>query len=451
MGMGALDLTDAEVLGSVWIGSWVDPQKPGSSPAHPVIRGTLVLARARIRGKLDLAGLEIRPGNGHAAVEADAVRVGGSVFLNRYAINHEPVRPYGPVHFTGARVRQDVYLCEGLFSKGVGDPSSPAVSFSRAVIHGLLQVDGCRHRATADAAADHSELFGPAEIHEVCRFDGALDLTHARAGVLRDDFTTTDHGRRRTREEKGKCLVDDIRLDGFVFDALDPSCDRSAAARLAFLERMPKKYFSVQPYEHIAKLLDQAGQDEDAKEVLIEESRRDFEESTSWLRRQWGHVLWALLGYGHRKFKPLWYLAYLVVVGWIVFGLGDRCALLGPVGEDVLVSQSWLARDTLSRAMSLDEQRSLGLPPGFPPLSPLMYSLDLALPIIDLRQEAYWIPDPARGRVISHDTWFGDLTTARVLRWYMWAHILLGWTFTTFFIVGLTGLVKGGKSENVTA
>ena len=28
------------------------------------------------------------------------------------------------------------------------------------------------------------------------------------------------------------------------------------------------------------------------------------------------------------------------------------------------------------------------------------------------------------------------------LRWYLWAHILLGWFFTSMFIAGVTGLVR---------
>jgi len=34
------------------------------------------------------------------------------------------------------------------------------------------------------------------------------------------------------------------------------------------------------------------------------------------------------------------------------------------------------------------------------------------------------------------------IRTGRLLRWYLWFHILAGWTLTPLFFAGLSGLVR---------
>jgi hypothetical protein len=52
-----------------------------------------------------------------------------------------------------------------------------------------------------------------------------------------------------------------------------------------------------------------------------------------------------------------------------------------------------------------------------------LYSLDVFLPVVNLRQEENWLP---------------------VGWWYFWmpVQIFFGWTLTTFLIAALTGLIK---------
>ena len=53
----------------------------------------------------------------------------------------------------------------------------------------------------------------------------------------------------------------------------------------------------------------------------------------------------------------------------------------------------------------------------------------LSLPIVDLHQEKYWLPDARKD--------YGWLYQA-----YLWLHIIFGWILTTVLVAGLTGLVK---------
>jgi hypothetical protein len=58
------------------------------------------------------------------------------------------------------------------------------------------------------------------------------------------------------------------------------------------------------------------------------------------------------------------------------------------------------------------------------------------VPLVDLRQAAYWMPSPYEGK---EDIMYIEV---RLMRFYMWLHILAGWVFSSLLVVGLSGLVK---------
>src|SRR5215472_10187342 len=74
-------------------------------------------------------------------------------------------------------------------------------------------------------------------------------------------------------------------------------------------------------------------------------------------------------------------------------------------------------------------------------LYPLLYSLDVFLPFVNLHQEHYWWPNAAAS---------GELTIAGVrlqmrgsfVLYYIWAQIIAGWLLSAIFIAGVTGLLR---------
>jgi hypothetical protein len=56
------------------------------------------------------------------------------------------------------------------------------------------------------------------------------------------------------------------------------------------------------------------------------------------------------------------------------------------------------------------------------------------MPVVELDQGSYWRPNPLHGA--------GG--RPRLLRWYLWLHILAGWTLTPLFFAGISGLVRPG-------
>jgi hypothetical protein len=60
---------------------------------------------------------------------------------------------------------------------------------------------------------------------------------------------------------------------------------------------------------------------------------------------------------------------------------------------------------------------------AYPCFEPLAFTLDAFLPIVNLRQQDFWVPK-------SHDG-FGYAVL-------MWSLILIGWTLTTTVVIGFT-------------
>jgi hypothetical protein len=109
----------------------------------------------------------------------------------------------------------------------------------------------------------------------------------------------------------------------------------------------------------------------------------------------WSLLLDGLVGYGYRTWLAgLWLLGFWLV-GWAVF---DR------------------AHDHHELALAKPGE-------AHPSFQGAVYALDSLLPVVDLRQQAVWIP---RGWV----------------QWWAFALILIGWVLTTVIVAALTGLLK---------
>src|SRR5262249_53475832 len=57
----------------------------------------------------------------------------------------------------------------------------------------------------------------------------------------------------------------------------------------------------------------------------------------------------------------------------------------------------------------------------YPCFSPFVYSLDTFLPIVELHQKKYWLPDATK-------------QNGRIYRWYLWFHIFVGYFLTTLMV-----------------
>jgi hypothetical protein len=208
--------------------------------------------------------------------------------------------------------------------------------------------------------------------------EGEVHFTHAQVGVYLDDETTWP-----------TTLV----LRGFVYDTLYERSQISAAARLRWLDRDPAGY-TPQPYEQLAAVYRRAGRDDDARKVAIAKQRRR-RETLNWPGKLWNGLLRWTVGYGYRTWQAGLWLLGLLAVGATVF------------------------------AWAYPAEMALAKKPGdpLPAFQPWIYSLDVLLPVVNLHQEEFWIPQG-------------------VARWWAWFSILAGWLLTTVVVAAVSGLLR---------
>lgn|SRR5215469_7052095 len=138
------------------------------------------------------------------------------------------------------------------------------------------------------------------------------------------------------------------------------------------------------------------------------------------LGRVWGWFLRWTIGYGHRPMLALVWSALVVLLGWMVVSVAKSVSLMRPTyPENVPVAS---------------ERR-------YERLYPLLYSLDVFLPFVNLHQEHYWWPDAEESgecRVLGVPV----RLSGSIVLYYLWAQIIAGWILSAIFVAGVTGLIR---------
>jgi adhesin HecA-like repeat protein len=419
--IGQLDLEAAELvcellLGGCWFAEPVildqaqalslqlpASQLPGLSADRLATRGSLQLGSgfaatgeirlrgAHIGGQLDLGGATLTNPDGYA-LAADGLTVDMNMFCG------DGFAATGEVSLLGAHIGGQLEFRGATLT----NPDRHALSADE------LTVDHSMHCTDGFTARGMLHLVG-AHIGGQLAFDGAtltnpngpaLQLQDLRAGALflRDlteppalvEFT---HAQVAALNDEPASWPRQAILDGFVYDALVERKPISARQRLDWLTRNPRGY-SPQPYEQLAAVYRRAGRDQDARTVAIAKQRAR-RRTLGLAGRLWSLLLDGLVGYGYRTWLAGVWLAAFWLIGWVVF---DRAhehhqLVLAKPGE------------------------------AHPSFHGAVYSLDTLLPVVDLHQQAVWIPDG----------W---------VQWWAWASILAGWVLTTAVVAALTGLLK---------
>jgi hypothetical protein len=71
-----------------------------------------------------------------------------------------------------------------------------------------------------------------------------------------------------------------------------------------------------------------------------------------------------------------------------------------------------------------------GCPQGYPCFNPFVYSFQMLIPGLDLREATYWWPDASKA------PWGFPLVL------YTWLMIILGWVLATAIVAGITQLFR---------
>ena len=217
-----------------------------------------------------------------------------------------------------------------------------------------------------------------------------------------------------------------LLLNGLVYESVvSPSPEDSEECikwlRLQPKERQGQKHsFGLQPYEQLAGVLKASGYESEAIKVRIakQDDLLRYGNLPLWLRF-WKNASRHIIGYGYQPHRALRCMLFLVLLGAAFFHVGYRSHLITPTRQPIGVAAK----------------------ANYPKFQAFVYSLDCFLPVIDLRQKGYWLPNANRGADVFPDRslrikWGG------LLRAYLWVHILCGWALTTLWVAGFTGLVR---------
>ncbi|MFY4720462.1 oxidoreductase [Streptomyces sp. LaBMicrA B280] len=179
-----------------------------------------------------------------------------------------------------------------------------------------------------------------------------------------------------------------LHMGGFAYENLVPQGPFPLARRLDWIAAATAEY-APEPYERLASVLREAGEDEDAREVLLAKQRRR-RETLPLAGKLWGYVQDLTVAYGYRPGRAAVWMAVLWAAGTLAFSHAAH----PPTNHD-----------------------------EHPYWSPALFTLDLLLPVIDLGQVGEW---QLRG------PW----------QWLAAAMIMLGWILATTVAAGATRLLR---------
>ena len=408
----ALSADGAEIKGDVFLGG-------GFSTT-----GTVRLLGARIGGNLECNGATFDGKDGDA-LSADRAEIQGSVFLlNGFSAT-------GKVCLPGARIGGNLH-CTG--AKFIGK-------------NGGLSADGI-------------DITGGLILRGLETPLSSASFSSAHVGQLIDDMASWG---------------DDLTLDGFTYDAIAGGAPTDATTRLAWLKKQRRTHhgspdgnndFRPQPWQQLIKVLRTMGHMEDARQVAIarEEHLRTIgkigETPAAWppwkkwiyrpLSRGLHRAFGFLIGYGYRPLR----MVLLMVLVWLTCGAFYWYAAT----EGVMAPSNPLVFDhPRYEHCRPDYIPGLGLAPARPKagnwyvcpelsgeyttFSPLVYSLDLILPLVDLQQDRDWAPIIPTPKEKWHAE-LGHLTLNHWTRFAVWFEILFGWIASLLLVAVLSGLTN---------
>ncbi|MHC4742906.1 MAG: hypothetical protein ACYS8Z_13405 [Planctomycetota bacterium] len=353
------------------------------------------------------------------ALNADAMKVSGPVFLNN------DFKARGEVCLLGAEIGGSLDCMKGQFTNEGGyalnadrlKVSGPVflnngfkaqgeVCLLGTEIGGSLDCRGAWF--TSKVSFDHARVENGFYWADVTTADGVtLDLRYAHVGTLRDDQDSWP--------EKGK-----LCLHGFVYDQLDSAEDvpRDVAGRIDWIQRQydegkePAGQFWPQPYEQLAKVLRDGGDDANATKVLIqkEKDKRRFGKLTR-LGRFWLRLLDYAVASGYAPWRPAAAGLIVFIAGCLIFWAAVRTEVMIPTRESAYVKD--------------DSERGRHVSAEYQAFSAFLYSLDVFIPVVDLHQRSYWQPNANR-------------VTGRCVRWWLVFETLFGWVVVTLLVFSLT-------------
>ena len=388
--------------------------------------------------------------NGAAcAVYGERLKVHGDIFFGttkRLSDAAEAIRPpdaepenqrmpYGWIWLSDAEIDGNLYFTNALLN---GANSLNGVDYSlygeRLNVHSDVLFNSVSSPNGAiwlrSANIKGKLLWAPGEqLHQ------QVNLANATAGRLEDDWTHANG-----------CWPTDglLNVEGLTYGSFCGDHPASVEERLGWIRSQwphysPKRFwaellsylrhprkagspgrFATQPYEQLASVYQQAGQDNEAHEVVLERRRdvRRYGNLTGY-RKALNLLLDKTIQYGYQTWRAVLMLAVVYAVAVAVFLVAQHHAdLIVPLME----TSSGKPAPPVTQCTS-----------SYPCFYPAGYAIDTVIPIINVHQATYWGPN-------------GQASWGHALTVFNWVCTALGWALATLTVAGYTGLVRNTDS-----
>jgi hypothetical protein len=333
--------------------------------------GSVIFGGTKIGGDLNFDSAHFL-NSGQTALDFSGASIAGGVVLASSEIQRIPsekggyVIVDGQVRFDGAHIG-NILVSQVIFRGKPGDH------------HGL--------------SAGSANVGGVFLWRDVVMENGAqLDLRGASIGSIVDQ--------ERSWPSAGNLNIDGLTYSGFA--SPEPNdAPGDATTRLRWIAR--QSGYHPQPYRQLAKVLRESGDDAGAVKVMIESGDRRYSQNGI-LGRLLGWFLKVTIGYGHRPMLTIMWSFAIVILGWAVVSAAKLANVMRPTYPENAPADS---------------------PRRYERLYPMLYSIDIFVPFVNLHQEHYWWPDAESSRKLSVMGMCVRLRGAFIL-YYLWAQIIAG-------------------------
>ncbi|MCP4568941.1 MAG: hypothetical protein GY841_15305 [FCB group bacterium] len=368
-------------------------------------KGEVSLANTKVGGDIECDNGTFENKSG-PAFSLDGVEVKGEVSLK------DGFNANGEVCLVAAKIKESLDCRDSVFINDEGN----------AIDADGLTIGGDLHLRDDFSATGHINLIGSRIggyfilTPNKSLGESEIDLSSARVNTLCDNIDRwSDEGY--------------LKLNGLEYEKIAEDSSKQAGERVGWLRLQPDDQFRPQPYEQLAKVLMKSGHEGEAIQVLIAKNEDPVKlDNMSWYMRLWHWLLGKLIGYGYQPRKTLAYILFIISMGCILFSVGYQAKVISPSQKSAYEIVNGVKTDTISAE--------------YPVFNAMLYSIDSFVPLVDLYQGKYWLPNANR----ANDFRIPHVATIPVsgglLRYYLWFHIGCGWLLTSLFVAGLTGLVR---------
>ena len=379
-------------------------------------------------------------GHGDALI-CDGAKIMGTVWLTN-GFNAK-----GKVRFIGGHIGRSFYCSGGSFNNAArqfrNSKSRNPSAKSSAI---ALDLSGVTIKTELVLAAGTDEPY-----NKNVNIIGSVALGGAR---VRNFWDHPDSWPPQIIEgPNGEKLTCEIELDGFYYEGFSGRAPTDAKTRKKWLTRQPIEDrhgdgFKPQPFEQLTRVMRNVGHESDAREIAIFKQKCRVSvrrHRARWFLKPMVRPLWFLfgfaVGYGYKPQRLIFGLFAIWLGAALFYQFAAAEKIFAPTDAVVFLDSRFKhcrpPQGNWTKCAEIQKEQFQ----EYSTFNPLMFSLDVILPVVDLHQENDW--QPMKGGIVLRIPAVGTVELPDgFTRGLMWLEIIIGWAGSLLLIALITGIVK---------